>query len=194
MPGSQRPRAEVEAALVDAALALIADQGIRAVTSRSVARAAGVNPGLVHRYFGSMHGLFGRVLDVLAERIAGEIGRPLEATPGSALDLYVEVLVFALHECLDPVELQHDHPVVERLLEVARADYDLDEATTRLIAAQLFALFLGWQAFGRFCANAAGAELSDLDAQFAMLRQIGRDIADAAQARQDAERPAGRVT
>jgi AcrR family transcriptional regulator len=186
MPRPQRPRAEVEEALIEASITILGEQGIRAVTSRSIAKAAGVNPGLVHRYFGSMNGLYGRVLDVLVDRIAGGIGNPLDTRPGSPLDLYVEVLVFAMHEGLDPVELQHEHPVVERLLEMGVGDYGVDEPTTRIIAAQLFALFLGWQAFHRFCAHAAGIELPDPEVQIAWLRQTGMDIAAAAAARQAA--------
>jgi AcrR family transcriptional regulator len=184
MPRPQRARAEVESALIEASITIIGEQGIRAVTSRSVAHAADVNPGLVHRYFGSMNGLYGRVLDALAERIAAGIGLPLDTRPGSPLDLYVELLVFAMHEGLDPVELQHEHPIVERLLELGIREYGVDEATTRIISAQLFALFLGWQAFHRFCAHAAGIELPDPEAQMAWLRQTGIDLAAAAAARQ----------
>ncbi len=188
MPRPQRPRAEVEQALIEASITILGEQGIRAVTSRSVAKAAGVNPGLVHRYFGSMNGLYGRVLDVLVERIADDIGSPLDVSPGSPLDLYVELLVFAIREGLDPIELQLEHPIVERLLEIGIRDYDLDEPTARIVVAQLFALFLGWQAFHRFCAHAAGIELPDAATQIAWLRQTGMDIAAAARQRAAAER------
>jgi AcrR family transcriptional regulator len=49
---------ETRAALLDAAEALMVDEGYAAVTTRRVASEAGVNNGLVHYYFGTLEELF----------------------------------------------------------------------------------------------------------------------------------------
>ena len=65
-------RVEAEEALLDAAERLLVSVGYASITTRSVAKEAGVNHGLVHYYFGSMENLLLRVLerftDTLVER------------------------------------------------------------------------------------------------------------------------------
>jgi AcrR family transcriptional regulator len=53
-PGPTRTRA----AILDAARSAFATRGYDAVSVRAVARKAGVDPALVHRFFGSKEGLF----------------------------------------------------------------------------------------------------------------------------------------
>jgi AcrR family transcriptional regulator len=53
-PGGPDTRGEI----LDAARALFADRGYRATTIRAVAASAGVDPALVHHYFGSKDDLF----------------------------------------------------------------------------------------------------------------------------------------
>jgi TetR/AcrR family transcriptional regulator len=50
--------AAVRARLQDAARALFAQHGYSAVSTRAVAEAAGVNPAMIHYYFGSKQGLY----------------------------------------------------------------------------------------------------------------------------------------
>ena len=90
-----------------------------------------------------------------------------------------------MHEGLAPIELQHDHPVVDRLLAIGVEQYGIEGEQARIVTAQLLALFLGWQTFRHFCAHAAGVELPDPETQLAWLRQSGMDIAAATRARQD---------
>ncbi|MFC5176682.1 TetR family transcriptional regulator [Nocardioides taihuensis] len=63
MPGTarrgRRPGApDTRADILEAARALFAEQGFRRTTIRAVAGAAGVDPALVHHYFGSKEDLF----------------------------------------------------------------------------------------------------------------------------------------
>jgi AcrR family transcriptional regulator len=62
-------RAEAEEALVDAAQRLLVTVGHAAITTRVVAKEAGVNHGLVHYYFGSMENLLLRVLERFTEAL-----------------------------------------------------------------------------------------------------------------------------
>ncbi|MEA2248373.1 MAG: hypothetical protein QOH46_2902 [Solirubrobacteraceae bacterium] len=59
-PGPNRTRA----AILDAARAAFAERGYDAVSIRAVARAAGVDPALVHRFFGSKEELFAAAMEL----------------------------------------------------------------------------------------------------------------------------------
>jgi AcrR family transcriptional regulator len=59
-PGPNRTRA----AILDAARAAFAERGYDAVSVRAVARAAGVDPALVHRFFGSKEELFAAAMEL----------------------------------------------------------------------------------------------------------------------------------
>lgn len=68
-PGSKRSRAvDTRSALLDAAEALLLEEGYAAVTSRRVGERAGTNSALIHYYFDSMDGLFVELFRRGAER------------------------------------------------------------------------------------------------------------------------------
>jgi len=62
-------RTSTEEAFLDAAERLLVRVGYADITTRTLANEAGVNPGLVHYYFGSMDQLFIRVLERFTERL-----------------------------------------------------------------------------------------------------------------------------
>ena len=62
-------REDAEQACLDAAERLLVEVGYSGITTRRLAREAGVNHGLVHYYFGSMENLFARVLERFTERL-----------------------------------------------------------------------------------------------------------------------------
>ncbi len=65
-----RPATEnAEEALLDAAERLLTKVGYANISTRTLAKEAGVNHGLVHYYFGSMENLFLRVLERFTERL-----------------------------------------------------------------------------------------------------------------------------
>jgi AcrR family transcriptional regulator len=64
-----RPGHETEQALLDAAERLLVEVGAAGISTRQVAKAAGVNHGLVHYYFGSVEQLLVRVLERFTERL-----------------------------------------------------------------------------------------------------------------------------
>jgi AcrR family transcriptional regulator len=67
--GASESRREVIEALLDAAERLLVEQGYGAITTRKLAEKAGVNPGLVHYYFGSMEELMVQVLERFTARL-----------------------------------------------------------------------------------------------------------------------------
>lgn len=84
-PSSSRrigtPDSATRARLVDAAEALLLDEGYAAVTSRRVAAAAGLKPQLVHYYFRSMDDLFLEVFRRNAEENLVHFERAIAAGP-----------------------------------------------------------------------------------------------------------------
>jgi AcrR family transcriptional regulator len=64
-----RPGHETEQALLDAAERLLVEVGAAGITTRQLARAAGVNHGLVHYYFGSVEQLLIRALERFTEEL-----------------------------------------------------------------------------------------------------------------------------
>jgi AcrR family transcriptional regulator len=62
-------RREPVDALLDAAERLLIEQGYAAVTTRRLAEQAGLNPGLVHYYFGSMEEVMVQVLERFTARL-----------------------------------------------------------------------------------------------------------------------------
>lgn len=176
--GAPHGRAEVEAALIAAGAELFAERGPNAVSVRELAQKARVNPGLVHRYFGSKDGLLGAVLEHLAAEVATTVGTPGDArnwAAGGPVDRHWRVLARAILDGHDPATLQDDFPATRRLIEGTRAGSGAEEETARLQIAQVIALNLGWRMFEPFLVAATGLDRdrSDIDAALlATSRQI----------------------
>lgn len=94
--------------VLDATEEIMLEDGYAAVSSRSVAQRAGINPPLVHYYCGSLDDLFVAVLrrraDANVDRIIGALGasQPLRAWWRLAADprgtaLFVELMAAANH-------------------------------------------------------------------------------------------------
>jgi len=62
-------RVDPRQALMDAAERLLVEVGYAGITTRNLAKEAGVNHGLVHYYFGSMENLFAETLERFTERL-----------------------------------------------------------------------------------------------------------------------------
>ncbi len=163
-PRAPHGRAEMEQALLAAGRRLFAQHGPNGVSVRELAAAAGVNHGLVHRYFGSKDGLLGAVLDDLAHRIAATVQdreRPVDLDDPD-LDAYWRVLARAILDGRDPATLQSDFPTFRELVARHRAA-GLSAADAKERAAHVLALELGWRMFAPFLAAAAGIDPDDTE-------------------------------
>src|SRR5688572_21558966 len=67
--GVSDTRRDAMEALLDAAERLLVAEGHAAITTRRLAKEAGVNHGLVHYYFGSMEEVMVQVLERFTERL-----------------------------------------------------------------------------------------------------------------------------
>ncbi|MEM1416430.1 MAG: helix-turn-helix domain-containing protein, partial [Myxococcota bacterium] len=151
-------------ALIEAAAPLFARRAH--VSVRTVAEAAGVNHGLVHRYFGSKRALRRAVLEHLAARLAARMKPPAEASAEATLaeaftavrdeGLYWRALARTLLDASAdegdapatlPPSLQSVFPVTQALVDAAR---EAGHPDPRAWVAGRLALGLGWLMFGPF--------------------------------------------
>jgi len=88
--------AQVREALLAAARSLFLRYGFRAVSSRQVAAAAGVNPAMIHYYFDGKEGLYRAMLESaiapVVTRLEAMIGDPQSADLESLARTYMNVL------------------------------------------------------------------------------------------------------
>ena len=164
-----RGRESVRAALIASAAQLFAERGPKAVSVRDVAKAAGVNHGLVHRHFGSKHGLLKAVMSELTDQIAEAVGEP---QPGETLDefmrsalavtgdvgLHWRILARALLDGEDPAELQGEFPVVARMLEAARRSAGQSAIAPETLITVAISLGLGFLVFAPYAQQATGQD------------------------------------
>lgn len=154
-------RAEVAAAVLDAAAELFAERGPAATSIRDVAARSKVNHGLVFRHFGAKDRLVGAVLDHLGSRLSELLERDAPAAEVErAVDRHTRVVARCLLDGYPAGELQSSFPNLVRLLEQVRPRFD-DDLSARLAVANAVALQLGWHLFQPFLRAALGLDGED---------------------------------
>jgi AcrR family transcriptional regulator len=161
--------------LVAALVELLKTQSIDSISVRDVAAAAGVNHGLVHRYFGSKSGL----VDAAVEQLSAEIhrGRPDRAAMSAAsfgyLRAHPELARIVARACLDgPAELlTRAAPPPARLdaivTPIKKAFPQVDPYVVNALAS---AALLGWFVFQPLLQKGFGLP-ADADDQLARLME-----------------------
>lgn len=177
MEAAARPRyGEGRDALLDAAISVIANQGLRGLTIRAVAAEAGVSHGLVRHHFGSRAALVEATLlrsveiAIDASSLAPGSGAidEISADLGAAVEEREEMLAFQWElllearrrpELMPHVTRMYDDyvAVVER--ELARAGLDDDPLAGRVMFAALDGLALQQVVFGHRERTDAGVAL-----------------------------------
>ncbi|MBO9522483.1 MAG: TetR family transcriptional regulator [Nocardioidaceae bacterium] len=94
-PRGRRPGSpDTRAAILEAARALFAERGFAGASVRAIASAAGVDPALVHHYFGSKDDLFIAALQIPVdprELLAGVVARGAEGAAERLLHTFLSV-------------------------------------------------------------------------------------------------------
>jgi len=183
-------KAEVRAALLEAARRLFAEHGTATVSVRDIAAAAGVNHGLVHRHFGSKRALLHAALEADTAGADGPVGSShVDHTGagdfGNAHDLLEAVvqrdpqlrtLARAILDGEMPADLGNELPGAERLVdaivELGRCGQLAPEFDPRLVAAATLALALGWTLFEPVVADATGLTDDEGDANQARIEDL----------------------
>lgn len=160
LPAIERGNA-IEEALIDAAASAMATIGPRAMSVRSVARAAGVNHGQVHHYFGGKQGLVTAAMRRLAqEHLLASMqrwGADALPPPGRLRedDRYVRAVIrTVLDGDLETalLEIREGISVPRRILAAIATRQQTTEPTTQAKAALIasLALELAWAALEPF--------------------------------------------
>ncbi len=165
----RRSREQVSQALIGAASALFAERPSGRVTVRDIAARAGVNPGLVHRYFGSKQDLMRAAMAQSQNAIAANVARITDvrrdldvlyrATVGEKE--FIAVLARASLDGVLP-EFPAGYPTMAGLVE--RIEAELGAGTPaghhdpRVIVACLSSLTLGYALFGQFVRRGTGLD------------------------------------
>ena len=159
MTRTRLTEAEGRAALLAAATEIVTETGSPNITVREVAARAGINHGLVHRYFGTKDTLIAAVIDEIAERVAHELreqgGESVVAGDGAGT--LARLIGHAMVAGSDDVgDGGRSHPVADVLVARCREQAGLSEDAARVAAAQIIALTLGWRLNEPFLVSACG--------------------------------------
>jgi AcrR family transcriptional regulator len=93
MPTATQRGAETRAALMAAAVAVVAERGWEAATTRMVAERAGLPPGLVHYHFASVNDL---LIDAALHAAREEAARVLDGLAGESPSAGIDRLIDAV--------------------------------------------------------------------------------------------------
>ncbi|MDM4141679.1 MULTISPECIES: TetR/AcrR family transcriptional regulator [Mycobacterium] len=151
-------RAEVAAAILEAATELFAERGPAATSIRDIAARSNVNHGLVFRHFGTKEQLVGAVLDHLGANLSTLLGTDAPAAVlESSLDRQMRVMARTVLDGYPAGQLQKRFPNIATLLDGVRPLYD-DDVKARLAVANALALQFGWRLFAPILRSATGIE------------------------------------
>lgn len=78
-PPEESSAPDVRQALLDASRRLFVRRGFHEVGTREIASAAGVNPAMIHYYFGDKEGLYRAMLEGALSRLIGRVGEVVGA-------------------------------------------------------------------------------------------------------------------
>jgi TetR/AcrR family transcriptional regulator, repressor for neighboring sulfatase len=168
-------RAEVAAAILEAATDLFAERGPAATSIRDIAARSNVNHGLVFRHFGTKEQLVGAVLDNLGANLSAQLGTdaPPEVLQRS-LDRQMRVMARTMLDGYPAGQLQKRFPNIAALLDGVMPLYD-DEVSARLAVANALALQFGWRLFAPILRSATGLEeLTDAELREAAGAEVAR--------------------
>lgn len=173
-------RAEVAAAILEAATDLFAERGPAATSIRDIAARSNVNHGLVFRHFGTKEQLVGAVLDHLGANLSTllETDTPADVVQRS-LDRQMRVMARTVLDGYPAGQLQKRFPNIATLLDGVRPLYD-DEVNARLAVANALALQFGWRLFAPVLRSATGIEeLTDAELRAAVGAEVERILGPA---------------
>lgn len=168
-------RAEVAAAILEAATDLFAERGPAATSIRDIAARSHVNHGLVFRHFGTKEQLVGAVLDHLGASLSALL---VADTPADvldrALDRQMRVMARTVLDGYPAGQLQKRFPNIAGLLDWVLPLHD-NETEARLAVANALALQFGWRLFAPILRSATGIDdLTDAEIRQAVSAEVGR--------------------
>jgi AcrR family transcriptional regulator len=170
--------AETRGALVDALIELLGQRSVAAISVRDVAAHAGVNHGLVHRYFGSKEALVRAAVERISDRVyAGFPGRGQSTWFFAMMRANPSIAAIVARACLDgPHDLlaaaAPPPAIIEQIVARVRATLERSPLAGAIDPALLNAFFtsamLGWFTFRPLFEQGYGVP-ADADDQLAAI-------------------------
>jgi len=187
----RRSREEVSRALIHATAALLAERSSGHVTVRDIAARAGVNPTLIHRYFGTKHNLMQAAIESAQGRMAVSVEQMSDVVEGAAGVVHAvleekEFVAGLARATLDGVldDLPSGNPVMAGLVERFAAEFERrgtgGEREARVLVACLGSAAVGYALFGDFIRRGTGLDGEPLAQVEAELVKRLQDLARAA--------------
>lgn len=153
-------RDAVKQALVEAAIRLFSDRGVKASTIRDIADEANVNSALISRHFGGKEGLVDAVLVELADRFDALLSDKMgsgEEMLANSIDAVIhnpEIINVLAHMALDGqgralarMKLPYIERTIEQIQQQQKDGKIIDNVDAGILLGCGFALGLGWQIF-----------------------------------------------
>jgi AcrR family transcriptional regulator len=166
----------VREAVVAAAYALFQEQSPSTVSLRAIAARAGVNYGLIHRYFGTKEAVLGAVFEHQSA-----IGREIVRSTSNARDAlralydhhpeagYARMVAWAILDDADLSRFVSPSPALGAVLDLLedRSQHDtvndVDDVDAKVAVALSVMLILGWEFFEPYLVRLVGL---DIDTEF----------------------------
>jgi AcrR family transcriptional regulator len=114
-----------EIALIEAAEAVLERDGFTAISVRSIAREAEVQPGLIHYYFESLDGLLARVVERCADWLLDSQGAAFSAD---------RTLAHQWHHATEPLRTNHGRRRMKVWFEISVMAVNRPELLRRVVA------------------------------------------------------------
>jgi AcrR family transcriptional regulator len=155
-------------------MACFAEVGPNDVSVRAIAERAGVNHGLVHHYFGSKAGLVDAVVrdvqEYFAEALASGGGVSFMTTEDPRPLIAMRAMARIIVDGAMPTH-QAEFPVMAAAANVVQNLGVHDVAQSRLLAAQVLAMLMGWSLFEPFLVASIGRNLDEAPDLRSQLRE-----------------------
>lgn len=155
-------RDEIRAAAIAATHRLLQRVGPVRLTMRAVAAEANVNPGLLHRHFGSRAELLRAAADDLRARSeqrmssVPDLDHAVDVLLGPNQPWFARGLAWAILQDELDVVLPDTFPAMQRLVELVDEDRERSEEERTVVVAALMSLALGWRLYEPYIARSLG--------------------------------------
>jgi AcrR family transcriptional regulator len=170
-PQTRTPRAIGMEHMIAATVRLLNERGPEQITVRDVAEAAGHHHRFVQAWFGGKVGLLRAAFDRLLEEVAQSIRDPLSPQWGFRREVHTAAVLLNWLIAVDPDSLDHPRPtpIIDRVSDIYRSEFHLDDSLARLMALRLVC--------GALAAILFGAALGITPNDLLALRKLELDIA-----------------
>jgi AcrR family transcriptional regulator len=138
-PQTRTPRAIGMEHMVTATVRLLHERSPDQITVRDVAEAAGHHHRFVQAWFGGKVGLLRTAFDRLLEDLAQTITTPHEPSVGFRREVFIAASLMNWLMAIDPESLEHPRPtpIIDRISDIYRSQFGLDDELSRLMALRL---------------------------------------------------------